>query len=77
VPEGVGVTTEEGDVVGLLVGRGAGVGDIELVGVRREVGLGVIVGSDLVRTGLGEVEGCSVAGLTGTGVFFNGGLTRT
>ncbi|HEX9540410.1 MAG TPA: hypothetical protein VGA04_19795 [Streptosporangiaceae bacterium] len=81
--EGVGVTAEEGDVVGTPVGCGVPAGDTELAGVVCEVGLGVArtvgpgvtAGADVAGTGPVEVEGCTV-GVTPT-VAGDGGLTST
>jgi len=74
VAEGVGVTAEDGDVVGTPVRFG----DAELAGGVGEAGLGVAVGGDVERTGLGEVEACAVglAGVPPT-VEVDGGLTST
>jgi hypothetical protein len=80
VAEGVGVATADGVAVGELTGCGVPVGDPELVGLAFGVGVGVVVGGDVVRAGAGEVEveveGCPVveglptvavcAGLTST-----------
>ncbi len=80
--EGVGVAVEEGDVVGVPVGCvvgvpvgcGVPVGDAGLVGVVREVGLGVVVGGDVAGAGPAGVEGCTVAGVTPPAAG-DGGLT--
>ncbi len=50
------------------------VGDAGLVGVVREVGLGVVVGGDVAGAGPAGVEGCTVAGVTPLAAG-DGGLT--
>jgi hypothetical protein len=66
------VASAAGVAVGDRTGCGVPVGDTELVGV----GVGLVVGGDVVRVGSGEVDGCPVveelpAGAVGGG----GGLT--
>jgi hypothetical protein len=61
VVDGVGVTTEEGDVVGAAVGLGVLVLDAGIVGVIRAVGVGVAAdsggeGTDLAAA-VGRVRG--------------------
>ena len=76
--EGVGVATADGVAVGELPRRGVPVGDPELVGLAFGVGVGVVVGGDVVRAGAGEVEveGCPVVeGLPTVAV--GAGLTST
>jgi len=79
VAEGVGVTAEDGDAVGALVGCAVPFGDAELAGGVGEAGLGVVVGRDVERTGMGEVEGCTVglAGVPATVAVGGGGPTST
>jgi hypothetical protein len=78
VAEGVDVATADGVAVGELPRLGAPVGDPELVGLAFGVGVGVVVGGDVVRAGAGEVEveGCPVVeGLPAVAV--GAGLTST
>ena len=61
-----------GVAVGERTGCGVPVGDTELVGVG--VGVGLVVGGDVVRVGSGEVDGCPVVEELPAGVV-GGGLT--
>jgi hypothetical protein len=68
------VAAADGVAVRELAGRGVSVGDTELVDV--DVDVGVVVGGDVVRAGLDEVEACPVGeGLPA--VVFCGGLKST
>jgi hypothetical protein len=80
VTEGVGVASADGGASagGVAVRERAGcavsVGDTELVGVG--VGLGVLVGGDVVGVGSDEVDGCP-AGEGLPAVAGGGGFTNT
>lgn len=63
----------DGVAVRERTGCGVPVGDTELVGV----GVGVVVGGDVVRDGSGEIDGCPVVEELPAGAVGGGGLTST
>lgn len=63
----------DGVAVRERTGCGVPVGDTELVGV----GVGVVVGGDVVRDGSGEIDGCPVVEELPAGAVCGGGLTST
>jgi hypothetical protein len=67
------VAAADGVAVRERTGCGVPVGDTELVGV----GVGVVVGGDVVRDGSGEIDGCPVVEELPAGAVCGGGLTST
>jgi hypothetical protein len=67
------VAASDGVAVRERTGCGVPVGDTELVGV----GVGVVVGGDVVRDGSGEIDGCPVVEELPAGAVCGGGLTST